>query len=412
MTTYPETIQTWGDKTDNVSTFTANDWNTIKDTVEGLQGVSRRGRRRGFKPFLFPADSIDLTLTDANAKGFWGGFSDGKYLYCVPNGGGTALGKVARIDLSDFSTVSILDLTVTDADLKGFRGGFTDGLYGYFVPYSNGSYFGKVARVDLSDFSTVSVLNLATTDADLIALQSGFVAGKYAYFVPWFGGGAKNNGKIARLDLTDFSTVTVLDLTSTDANLEILVGCTDGNYAYFKPNSNSADLLARVDLSDFSTVTTLDLSSVNPGDVWGMVQDGHYGYILTPAGVCQVDLADFSTATLKLVSWSFLPNSRVTTPMTSGAPQFFEPAFDGQYVYIPVSEDPLAGIQGSDGYMARCDVMSGEILAYTLTDYDADLDMINGGVIIDDYLYLIPHASGTHASPTTMGKVAKIWIGD
>ena len=54
------------------------------------------------------------------------------------------------MDLSDFSTVSVLDLTTTDPDLKGFFGGFTDGAYAYFVPESNGDIFGKVARVALS----------------------------------------------------------------------------------------------------------------------------------------------------------------------------------------------------------------------------------------------------------------------
>ena len=63
---------------------------------------------------------------------------------------GAFFGKVARVDLSDFLTVSVLDLTDTDSDLKGFWGGFTDGSYGYFVPYSNGAYyFGKVARIDV-----------------------------------------------------------------------------------------------------------------------------------------------------------------------------------------------------------------------------------------------------------------------
>jgi len=89
---------------------------------------------------------LDLTTTDADLKGFWGGFTDGRYGYFVPYYIGTFSGKVARVDLSDFSTVSVLDLTTTDADLKGFRGGFTDGRYGYFVPRYNGSYFGKVAR--------------------------------------------------------------------------------------------------------------------------------------------------------------------------------------------------------------------------------------------------------------------------
>jgi len=78
----------------------------------------------------------------------------------------------------------ILDLTTIDADLKGFAGGFTDGRYGYFVPWNNGTYFGKVVRIDLNDFSTVSVLDLTTTDADLKGFFGGFTDGRYGYFVP------------------------------------------------------------------------------------------------------------------------------------------------------------------------------------------------------------------------------------
>ena len=92
---------------------------------------------------------LNLVSTDVDLKGFQGGFTDGRYGYFVPyhNGAGAAFGKVARVDLNDFSTVSVLNLVSTDADLKGFWGGFTDGRYGYFVPYYNGAYFGKVVRV-------------------------------------------------------------------------------------------------------------------------------------------------------------------------------------------------------------------------------------------------------------------------
>ena len=51
-----------------------------------------------------------------------------------------------------------------DRDLGGFIGGFTDGRYGYLVPCNNG----KVARVDLQNFSLsgVSSINLAALDRD------------------------------------------------------------------------------------------------------------------------------------------------------------------------------------------------------------------------------------------------------
>ena len=53
------------------------------------------------------------------------------------------------MDLNNFAAggITVLNLASTDADLKGFIGGFTDGRYGYFVPYNNGASFGKVARI-------------------------------------------------------------------------------------------------------------------------------------------------------------------------------------------------------------------------------------------------------------------------
>ena len=92
-----------------------------------------------------------------------------------------------------------LNLASTDADLKGFVGGFTDGRYGYFVPYSNGAYFGKVARVDLNNFAAggITVLNLASTDADLKGFNGGFTDGRYGYFVPYYNGAVF--GKVARV---------------------------------------------------------------------------------------------------------------------------------------------------------------------------------------------------------------------
>ena len=144
---------------------------------------------------------LDLTATDRDLVGFWGGFASGGYGYFLPNenyaGGYSA--KVARVDLATFAQVQVLDLTATDADLKGFVGGFTSGGYGYVVPYSNGAYFGKVARFDLATFSQVLVLDLAATDADLQGFIDGFASDGYGYVVPYFNGGYF--GKVARFSV-------------------------------------------------------------------------------------------------------------------------------------------------------------------------------------------------------------------
>jgi len=110
-----------------------------------IPSVVAEGRKNYYRLPTY-ARTLDLTSTDADLKGFIGGFTDGRYGYFVPYNNGAAFGKVARVDFTDFSTVSVLDLTLTDANLRGFIGGFTDGRYGYFVPYSSLS---KVARVDL-----------------------------------------------------------------------------------------------------------------------------------------------------------------------------------------------------------------------------------------------------------------------
>ena len=51
----------------------------------------------------------------------------------------------ARVDLNDFSNVTVLDLTQTDANLVGFTAGLMNDDNGYFVPYS----YSKVAPISL-----------------------------------------------------------------------------------------------------------------------------------------------------------------------------------------------------------------------------------------------------------------------
>lgn len=193
------------------------------------------------------------TTGDDTLKGFRSGFTDGRYGYFISCYSTTYQGKVVRVDLNDFSTIAVLDLSLTDADLKGFHGSFTDGRYGYFVPfYINSTAYGKVARVDLNDFRTVSVLDLALTDSNLKGFYGGFTDGKYGYFVPSSSAISTPSGKIARVDLNDFSTVSVLDLTLTDSDLKgFHGGFTDGKYGYFVPNNNGAYFgkVARIYLS-------------------------------------------------------------------------------------------------------------------------------------------------------------------
>lgn len=94
---------------------------------------------------------LDLAQVDPGLAGFQGGFTDGYYGYFVPDTGGTS-GKVARVDLANFTPegVAWIDLSAYDATLTGFWGGFSDGRYGYFVPnWHPGGPLGNVARIQL-----------------------------------------------------------------------------------------------------------------------------------------------------------------------------------------------------------------------------------------------------------------------
>jgi hypothetical protein len=283
---------------------------------------------------------LDLSVTNAGLKGFYGGFTDGRYGYFVPYYNGAYHGLVARVDLNDFSSSSVtfLDLSATNAGLKGFAGGFTDGRYGYFVPNNHG----LVARVDLNDFSSssVTVLDLLATNAGLTGFIGGFTDGRYGYFVPNYNGAY--NGLVARVDLNDFSLVTVLDLSATNAGLTGFIGgFTDGRYGYFVPHYNGAyhGLVARVDLNDFSSVTVLDLSATNAGlkGFIGGFTDGRYGYFVPYYNgayhglVARVDLNDFSSVTVLDLSATNAGLKGFIGGFTDGRYGYFVPYYNGAY---------------------------------------------------------------------------------
>jgi len=191
---------------------------------------------------------LDLALVNGYLTGFNGGFTDGRYAYFVPYYRGFFHGLVARVDLRDFSPsgVSWLNLGEVDSDLAGFAGGFTDGRYGYFVPHHNNSdFFGKVARVDLANFSPsgVTVLNLADIDPYLKGFAGGFTDGRYGYFVPF------TYHTLVRVDLADFtaSRVTAVYSGETDYGGAF----TDGHYGYLAPftfSSSPDGIAARIQL--------------------------------------------------------------------------------------------------------------------------------------------------------------------
>jgi hypothetical protein len=285
--------------------------------------------------------SLNVAAVDANAVGFSGGFTDGRYGYLVPyaNAGGKH-GRVARIDLQNFATsgVAILNLQSVAADLVGFRSGFTSGRFGYFVQAANNSGpAGKLVRVDLDNFAPagVSVLDLTSVDPQLVGLLSGVTNGRYAMVVTR----THAHGKVARIDLANFTTagVTVLDLATVDAGLVGFYGAfTDGRYGYAVPFDNPAGpsgKIARIDLANFTSsgVTFLDMAAVDPAlkGFVGSFTDGRYAWLppYLNRKAARLDLNDFSPSGVEAVDLTAIDPSATScfTGFTNGRYGIFVP---------------------------------------------------------------------------------------
>jgi hypothetical protein len=292
----------------SVNTLTISNPNTIRKQLSITS--------KPYYPMMKPT-YLNLASTDADLIGFMGGFSDGNYGYAIPY----SHKKVARFLLSDFTTVSVLDLGGISASYTGFMGGFTDGRYGYCIPYNNGSEFGTLVRFYLTDFASVVVLDLSSYDSDLVGFTSGFYDGRYCYLSTY------TNTKIARIDLNDFVTITVLD--TGIGGLYLLF--TDGIYGYY--SSIDTSNIYRFNISNFSTIEELTIGY----DCLKGFTDGRYGY-----GVS----SGFPSRLIRFETNTFTSYTQCVLPQTGMSDAFT----DGRYAYIMPDQS------GFDGTCVRVDL--------------------------------------------------------
>jgi hypothetical protein len=86
-------------------------------------------------------EAFDLTLVRPGAKGFTGAVFDGRYVYFVPDDGGTG-GVVARYDtqagFAEAASWATFDVASVNAGAVGFAGAAFDGRFVYLVPHATG----------------------------------------------------------------------------------------------------------------------------------------------------------------------------------------------------------------------------------------------------------------------------------
>ncbi|CAE7747806.1 unnamed protein product [Symbiodinium sp. CCMP2592] len=186
-----------------------------------------------------------------------GVFSDGLYLYTLP----MSFLEVHRFDLATFQIYQKLDLSSLGLQTYTYSAGLTDGAFGYLIPGSGGS---QVVRFDLASFagSAAEVQDLAQVDPRLTGFSGGFLVGSSLYLVP------QESGQFVRID--DWSSVTYLNLTSTDADLANLrPGFVelDASFAFLASYQDASyqntGKIVKISLSSFSVDSVLDLSNVS-----------------------------------------------------------------------------------------------------------------------------------------------------
>jgi hypothetical protein len=278
----------------------------------------------------YSSSGVSVLNTQAYSSqfiGFHGGFTDGVYGYLVPYA--TSLdgtGTIVRFGLERFSTsdMTALNLQSINRNYAGYSGGFTDGSYGYFVPRGQiGSFTGQAnfARVALWNFTTsgTTMLNIQSVDAQIYGYNGGFIEGRYAYLIPALGYSAYayGHGRVARVDLTNFTTggITILNLYDYNARVgSFFGGFSDGRYSYFSMYTDRTGgvdgLLFRVDQNNFTTsgITLLDLKAINGNFVGfgGAIRKGRYAYLVPTSKnyMVRVDLGNFTASGVESIDLS------------------------------------------------------------------------------------------------------------
>ena len=351
---------------------------------------------------------VDLGAVNSAFKGFRGGFTDGRYAYCVPNNNGTGLhGNLVRVDIQNFTTsgITTVDVASVNPNYKGFQGGFTDGRYGYLVPEYNGAFHGNCVRVDLQNFTTSSVtnVNVAAVNDAFKGFGGGFTDGRYGYYVPNNNGSF--HGNFVRIDLQNFtpSGVMSIDVNLVNPALKGFVGgFINGNYAYLVPHYNGAyhGNFVRIDLQNFTTsgVTSINLETINvayKGFYFGFT-DGRYGYLVPHYNgayngiLARVDLQNFTSSGVTSID---------VAAVNGGYKGFTDGFTDGRYAYLV----PWVIVSGTyHGNFVRVDLQNFTTLSVT----NVDLATVNtsykgfqGGFTDGRYAYLVPYSNGvTHGN--------------
>ena len=243
-----------------------------------LRALQLRGQGIPNVMHLYGAYELNKTLTFNSGEDYVKSlFSDGTYLYA---GLHVSPGKIIKIDLETFTTVSTLTLGSGEDKVEAL---FSVGDYLYAgLDVSPG----KVVKIDLDTFTKVSTLTLSGPVFDMIFNGNNLYCS--LLYSPC---------RIAKVDLSTFTEISTLHLDSGEAGgYSIYI---DSSYLYCALTTTPGKVV-KIDLNSFTKVSTLTLS-VGANDIYNMSSDGNYIYVAmntVPGKIVKIDLSTFTEVCL------------------------------------------------------------------------------------------------------------------
>jgi hypothetical protein len=243
---------------------------------------------------------FDLGGVSAAARGFLGGVFDGRYVYLVPDANDNGSdGVVLRYDTqASFTTATsyaTFDMATVNANARGYFTGIFDGRYVYFAPYVTGNGRNSlVARYDtraaFTQSTSWSVFDATTVNAGAKGFSGSAFDGRYVYFIP--GNNDVADGLLVRFDSQGTfgapASWTTYDLSNVNANAKGFVGAAfDGRYLFLPPynaGNGLSDTMLRFDtttpLGDAGAFMTFPLTTYDTRakGMGGGGFDGRYVY--------------------------------------------------------------------------------------------------------------------------------------
>jgi len=338
-----------------------------KETIGGYQGVEFVGKYLYFVPFRTNDGPNGLVLRydttqdfesinswkqfdvfpNSGSRGYYGGTSDGRYVYFAPNNNGyIAHDKVLRYDTTqDFNSNSAWThmrlKNLGSVDFEGYLGAIFDNRYVYFIPgFNNKGPQSNFIRYDTqNDFESVdswAYFNPNSDPSNQIAYRDAEFDGKYLYFSPFY-----QNTIILRYDTTqDFESAESWKTFGPSNNGvgSESSGYTstifDGTFVYFSPNSINGQVLRYDTTQDFEEIeswSTFNYNKLGLGQsiFTDSVFDGKYLYF-SPFYQNTIILRYDTTQDFEEIeSWSTFYMAK---ELQNNGFQFL--IFDGQYIYL------------------------------------------------------------------------------